>query len=288
MKRIVFIIALICPFIANGQVFLDSADYVYGVASSKNEVIADSLALISFSRAVGVSVESVSDSRVWESNLKISREYSNNTVIKTSFNINGIKKHVDFFGDVYTVYYYFNKSEYVSKILKKYNDNVQLCDEYWKQDFPHSENLAIGSLYIALETIDEEAFKAFCPDYERLRSYIMYELSYKYCHMGFLLSGRYTGSNGEPSATLLVRDENARTLPGFEYYSHDGRWVQPRRFLDINAMPCSRPEDIKWAYVDNTNREYRFIYETMVNGLRVKIDVPEEFYNLVPRKFYFF
>lgn len=244
-----------------------------------DEAKADSLALIAFAKAVHVTVENISNSSIFEDSNGIERTYNSSVTVISNFDASGLKKYSERHGRIYVVYYYINKREYVENCLNRYNTNIQLAESYENSDRAHAKNLVLGYYYLAYEAAATSLFSVFYPAAEILKIHTLDLIKDRYESMGYFLSARNVGAT-RPSKVILVRDENSKTLPGFDYLSFNNEWVAPKYFCDNNAEPCTDISKAKWAYVDNTNKEFRFRYEVLINNKLVKIHVPEKFYYL--------
>lgn len=289
MKKILLCLLLAVTLVpVQAQEFLTNGNYIYGIGSHRHEAVADSLALLSFVRCVGVDVKNNITHEITDNGRIVTEFFKRNTQIISGLKVSGLKKYEERVRGKYTVYYYINKKEYVDSILREYKRNIIMASAYKAETASHSKNLALGSFYLAWKAINADLFKAVYPDFELLKSYVLTEIKDLYENMGYLLSARYIGANGEPSNRMLVRDENAKALPGFEYLSHNGVWTAPRGFLNEDCRVCTDREKVRWAYVDNTNREFHFLYETVTDNGIVKIEVPDEFYHPNGVRYFFF
>lgn len=278
MKRICSLVAIFLSIgICYGQEFLTSFDYVYGCASNEEEAVADSLALLSFAKCVNVKVNNVSNYSFEETKFGSSETYKNDVSVSSSVDVSGLKKYVEHIGGTYTVYYYFNKKKYVDDCLVSYNENIEKANSAKGLNHPHADNIYLGYLYLAYLSVSNDMFQAFYPNGKQLKNIVCDEISNKYKRMDYILSSRNVGSVN-PSGINLVREENSKILPGFEYKTKEGVWMAPEIFVDENDSPQDKNE-AKWAYVFNSTEEYRFSFEINTNiGIR-KIDVPDGFYS---------
>ena len=278
------IVLILSVWISYGQDFLMSNDYIFGSGSNINEEKADSLALLSFSKCVHVTVENNSTYEYDEDNFGNNESFQNYVNIRTYVNVRGLKKFVDFDNGVFTVYYYLNKKRYIEDHLNKYQENMALGEKCRELDTPHYKNLMLGHYYLAYQAVSDELLGCIYPNAILLKENAFNEVVELYNHMGYLLSARNYGESN-PSGIMLVRDENVKTLPGFEYLRGNS-WDIPRAFLDGDWNECE-VDEAKWAYVYTTNREYRFIFEILTEYGNVKINVPDEFYaNLKKKRFF--
>lgn len=276
MKKILLLlsVALLSALQMSAQVFLNSPAYVYGSAVSQDETRADSLALVSLARAVNVRISAGPDGKIRMDS-------------PGGFDMNGIRRYSRRKGRNCEVYYYINKQEYIEDQLKEYNECISTAEFYKESATVHAKNLALGYYYLAWKAASSGVMQSLYPDAEHLATNALELIRDTYNHMGYFLSARNVGAT-TPSKIILVRDENAKVLPGFEYKDFNGRWVTPTQFCDHDAEPCTDIGEAKWAYVDNTDKEFRFRFEILVGGELVKIDVPEEFYYLSGRVMHFF
>jgi len=287
MKRAFLCLLLTATLVpTRAQEFLASADYVYGCASDRSEAKADSLALISLSRSVKVDVKNIIESKYKECDGKITQTVNSQTNVQSNLSISGVKKYVTYTRKIYTVYYYFNKKEYVDNCMLSYHENMNKALLYKSSNEPHAKNLYLGYLYLAYESISDEMLECFFPAAEVMKNNIIDKISDKYSKMGYLLSARNVGDKN-PSKTFLIRDENAKTLPGFEYYTTDGNWNTPLSFLNGECKACEE-NSAKWAYIHHATKEYRFVFEVEHDYGRMKLNVPTEFYNKISKPIYFF
>ena len=290
MKRIICI--CLAPFLsvagAYGQIFLVSSDYIYGSAEHREEHKADSLALISFARCLHVDIENVSKHHTLEENGRISESYSNTSNISTSISIDGLKKYVERDGRNYVIYYYLNKKEYIDSRIKEYEDNFTAGAAYSKSDVLHAKNLALGHFYLANTAVSSDTFKALYPRADILESASFERIREVYKRWDYFLSIRNV-SKESPSGHWDVRDENSKTLPGFEYRNDCGEWVQPSVFYDAECNVTHIPSEYKWATIHTHKPVYRFLFEVKTDMGVTKVPVPEKFYEMVsaPLKFDF-
>lgn len=288
MRVLSFIMAMFLSIaVCFGQEFLHSTNYIYGYASDFNESKADSLALLSFSKCVHVSVFNNKEYVLNENHNGVSEEYKSNVKISSDVNVSGLKKYVDYNAGVYTVYYYFNKEKYFNEHMSAYDTNIDLAEKYKNSTEPHAKNFVLGYYYLAFEAISDELLWNLYPNMKVLKDGLIKEISEQYNHFGYLLSARNVGKQN-PSGVLLIRDENAKTLPGFEYKKSDNSWDIPRSFCDIDGKEC-KYNVAKWAYVYTRDSEYRFLFEIKSKHGEIKINVPDEFYSkyLKHKNFYF-
>lgn len=277
-KFFCFVLLAFLPIIACfGQEFLHSSDYVYGFASDFDESKADSMAVISFARCVNLHVHTNTNYSLKETKKGIIEEFENNISIYSNVDISGIQKHVEYkYGRAF-VYYYLNKKEFVEKMLLSYDENFKLANYYKESEIPHAKNLMLGYYYLAYEIASNDVFKCFYPNGKILETQVLDLLTDNYRYLGYLLSAHNVGEKN-PSGVYLIRDENSKTLPGFEYMDSHDNWTTPRRFLDERCKNCDYTV-AKWAYIYTYDDEYRFLFEVMTSYGMVKLDVPDEFYN---------
>ena len=288
MKAFSFIVAMFLSVaVCFGQEFLYSSDYVYGSATDFDESKADSLALISFSRCIQVNVNNSSEYKLNENKNGVTEEYSKNLRINSNVNIRGARKYVENNNGIFTVYYYFNKGKYLKECLDFYNSNMWMANKYKNSNEPHAKNFILGHYYLAFSSVSEELFGQLYYGAESLKTNVLNDIIDCYNHFGYLLSARNVGKTN-PSGVLLIRDENEKTIPGFEYKKDDGTWDVPRGFCDSEGEDCGY-EDAKWAYIYTYVNEYRFLFETKTEYGIVKLNVPEEFYSkYLKRKVFYF
>lgn len=265
------------------QEYLSSPDYVYGCASSRIEETASTNALVSFSNAVGVSVSSKISHTLVEHNGKVCEDYVKDVGINSSLYVEGIKKDIKYNNGVYTVYYYINKSEYISSRIGLYKKNVSIAEEYEKNKYtPHVYNLMIGYMYLAYSAVDDSLLNTLYPQSVSLKKDLYQKIRSTYLTLAVRNgnAGKYWISKHQSSASnkLIIIDENRRILPGFEYYDFNGQWTQPIEFMDENGDCNNNKKTALRTLVDKTNNKFRFTYEMIVDGEFCKIDVPDEFY----------
>ena len=282
MKRILVILLLClagnaCP----AQVFIDNPEYIYGVGIAKDESAADTVALASLARAIQVKVINESTYEVSENSRGISRTSRRRTTLTTNLKIEGAQKYVEpARGGKVKVYYYINKFDYVNERIARYERYMHEADTFETSKEPHAINYYLGAIYQAYLEVDDELLNALYGVSRTYRTYAMTRIESAYRHCGYILSVR---DNGERQ--MMVRDENSRPLPDFEYLSTSGRWTSPRFFLDDIQRPCDDPQKVMWALIEDMpkvktpgTRMYRIPYEIKTPNGAVKIDVPESFY----------
>ena len=150
---------------------------------------------------------------------------------------------------------------------------IKEADYYRKSGHPHAVNLVLGSLYTAYVLTDDHELKA------RIKEDIINEPKKSL----IILSARWDGGND-----FLVREENSLPLPGFEYSTTYGTWETPTKFMDYDQNPSTNFYNKDWAFTKdipmNSYKKilgtYRFVFEKMVDGNPVRIDVPEDFYRV--------
>lgn len=278
MKKLLCL-CLFLPAVLCGQEFF-APSYVYGVGMDWDECRADSLALFSFARSVGVRIVSNSEYRFEEAGNVYENNFKRESIIDSRLYVDGLKKKVEYDGGVFTVYYYINKDEYIQTRMSAYEKYLKMAREQQKNNNPHKFNLFIGYMYKAYCELNSELLNMLYPVsrerkeslYEEIRRSYM-RLACKDGNMGEYYLAKRKYSDG----LLLIRDENLSVLPDFEYYSFNGTWDAPHSYLNQRNEPCNR-ENAIITFVDNTNAVYRFVYEEILGGEIVKIPVPEEFY----------
>lgn len=168
--------------------------------------------------------------------------------------------------------------EYIRTSLKKFNKYLDNYEAYIKSDNPHAINLALGALYRAFIVVDDDNLIEIFPDCLNYRDNVLNIIGKTSRKNGIILSVRWNGENN-----YLVREENCKPLPGFEYYTSYGKWDSPTEFMDAEQDISTNMNNRMWAFAHdvNTNKRsnvYRLLYEEMSGNRIVKIDVPEEFY----------
>ena len=276
MKKLLLILLLFLPISqVFGQEFLNSNDYVYGCGSSVYESEADSLALLSFSKCVHVNVMNDVKYSVSETRSGVNEFYVNNIKVSSAVDVSGIKKYIDISNGVYTVYYYLNKSNYVEERLQAYRDNIETAKSYETSEHPHAKNFEIGYYYMALKSVSDDLFVHFYPQAYEIKTGLENKIYSIYHKFGYTLSARNCGYKN-PSGIMMVRDENGKTLPGFEYLK-EGEWYIPTTFLSYELNDCGY-EKAKWAYIYTYEKRYRFLFEINTDFGIVRLNVPETLY----------
>lgn len=276
MKKGAFIFLLlnIASIVCSAQAFIDNPDYIYGVGVSENEYSADSLAMLSLSRAIYTDVVNESTYNVSEFDDKFSEKFTKSVSLNSSIRVDCAKKYVERQFDEYSVYYYINKTDYTEKHLNAYSKYINEASEYEHSKDPHSINLTLGSLYLAYEEVNNPLLNIFCKESNAYREFAVSEIKRVYDCSGLILSIRKTFSD----RWVEVREENKKSLPGFEYRDVNGRWKTPSFFYDEDKNDYTGDRaKYKWALIDSFDRVYRFTYEKIVGLTLVKINVPEEF-----------
>lgn len=279
-------IIFLSVWVSYGQDFLTSPDYVYGYASGTKESEADSLALISFAKSVNVRVSVNTIRSLVESYSGVDELYKSDLCISTNVNVSGVKKLVTLQDDIWTVYYYFNKKKYYEDSISEYNSNLEKAESFNSSSNPHAKNFVLGYLYMAYLSVSNELLGMLYPSVKIIKDDLGERIRERYRTMGYLLSARNVGLTN-PSGILLIRDENAKTLPGFEYLNEEGAWVTPKSFCDSDGNDCGK-DNAKWAYVYNATREYRFLFELESRFGPVVLKIPDNFYSEYGKRKVFF
>lgn len=157
--------------------------------------------------------------------------------------------------------------------VSDFDKYIKEADYYRKSGHPHAVNLVLGSLYTAYVLTDDQELKA------RIKEDIINEPKKSL----IILSARWDGGTD-----FLVREENSLPLPGFEYSTTYGTWETPTKFMDYDQNPSTNFYNKDWAFTEdipmNSYKKilgtYRFVFEKMVDGNPVRIDVPEDFYRV--------
>ena len=276
MKNFLIISFIFLSIGAYGQVFLDSPDYVYGVASSKNEQEADSVALLSLAKCLNVKISNVSNYTYEESKYGVNETYFNNVQVISDVEISGIKKYVEKKRRVYTVYYYFNKQEYIDYCIEQYDVNISRANKVKELSHSHAKNLRLGHLYMAYCAVSDKMLETLYPYANILKKNACDEITDVYLNMGLPLFARNYGL-ANPSGIMTVKDVNSDYLLGFEYKTSKGEWATPVTFCDEDNNDCDKYV-AKMAYIYGNTETYRFLFEVDTPHGIVKLEVPDEFY----------
>ena len=278
MKKGALSLILLAVSLACGaQGFLDNPDYIYGVGLSADEYSADSLAMLSLSRAIYTDVVNESTYDMEEEGTKYTEKFSKKVSLKTAIRINGARKLVETTPDgQYEVYYYVNKAEYIERHLGEYAARLNDVSRYENSDSPHAVNYTLGALYMAYEAVDDLMLNILCKESISCKAYVVSEIRRILDYPGYILSARKSFSDNWKE----IRDENENPLPGFEYVNENGEWATPKFFYNGDRERCksSDPSEYKWAFIDLSGTTYRLTFEREVGGRSERIIIPERFY----------
>ena len=278
MKRILCFLTplFLAVTISYGQEFLTSPDYIYGCASDLNESKADSMAILSLAKCIDLSVETSSEYSLTESKKNTIEQQNHRVSVSSNVNIQGAKKHVEYKNGLFTVYYYFNRKQYIAECLTSYNENCRKACTYKDSKEAHAKNFVLGHYYLAYEAVSSNMFKSLYSPGKYLEAQVLDEIAFNYSHLGYLLSARNVGISN-PSGVQLIRDENCKILPGFEYLDNEGGWSVPITFLDHDCNDCDYTK-ASWAYIYTYSHDFRFLFEIKTEFGIQNLHVPDEFY----------
>lgn len=262
--------------ISYSQEFLTSPDYIYGCASDFNESKADSLAILSLAKCIDLSVETSSEYSLTESKKNTIEQQNHHVSVSSNVTIQGARKHVEYKDGLFTVYYYFNKEKYIADCLASFNENYRKANSYKESKEAHAKNFMLGHYYLAYEAVSSSMFKSLYGPGKYLEAQVLDDIIFNYRHLGYLLSARNVGMSN-PSGVQLIRDENNKILPGFEYLDQEGAWSVPHTFLNHDCNECDYTK-AAWAYIYTFNHEFRFLFEIKTEFGIQNLHVPDEFY----------
>ena len=313
MRRILSIIVLLALCLsAYSQGFVPSDAYLYGVGMSHSEESADSVAMLSLSRSIYTKVTSESERIVSEVDGKYSDSFVKRTGLSSSIGITGAKKDVSVGADgQYVVYRYIDKEAYIADRIGRYSDNMNKGYDYEesnpmsKDSLKHRKNLALGSYYKAYEALVDttgilnllygkekvDFFKGKA--LERIEN--LYYNGWERIHVDN--ADHRKSSSGFRVVYPYSGQFITEYLYAFEYYDN-GEWKRPVAYYEKGDSTYSRASKDDTigetdytraiiAYTPKTNErgwfeliEYRWLFEEKVDGMYVKLNVPEWMYYL--------
>lgn len=282
MKLRLSILLLFLSVISYGQEFFDrdDPDFVYGVGVAESESAADSLAMSSLAMAIYTDVMSETNYRFSNHNGRKNQSYANTVNLKSHVHIKGSKKIVNRLKrGKYEVYEYINKREYVNSRIEVYTECLNKAIAYEKSTEPHSINYALGMYYTAYCAVNDEVLNVFYPQSVEYRNSALNSIKRIQDDSEYIISQRQIDYRDE--TRFYVRDENARTLPGIECLSVDGKWDSPVRYMDGKWVRCeSLDPEVKWAVTVSRKKvpRYRFTFEKPTTDGSVILPVPDSFY----------
>lgn len=282
MKLRLSILLLFLSVLSYGQEFFDreDPDIIYGVGVAESEAAADSLAMSSLAMAIYADVMSETTYRFADDNGRKNQSYTNTVNLKSHVRIKGSKKIVNRLKrGKYEVYEYINKREYVNSRIEVYTECLNKAIEYEKSAEPHSINYALGMYYTAYCAVNDEVLSILYPQAIEEKKSALQSIKRIQTYSGYIISQRQVESRDETK--FYVRDENAKTLPGIECLSIDGKWDSPVRYMDGEWVQCeSLDPEVKWALTVSRKRVpcYRLTFEKPATEGSVTLPVPESFY----------
>lgn len=280
MWRSFAILLLTFPAInAYGQQFLENDNsYIYAVGVGKTQSSADEEAILSFSRTLQTKVTSIVTFDAIERNGEVEKTATKNIVLDNSVIAKNVKQLVRLDGDVYTVYRYIDREQYIEERLSLYNDYLDKARRYRETEDAHRLNFIIGAYYLAFQSIDDAIMDIINPDNGILKDYAMREAHREYSNasrLEFMDNGR-----------TLVKCNAGLPLYGFQYLGRDGQWRLPETYFidtDFLVEDSRSPEnrDYRCCLIKNGGNEVmtRKTYEIPSSNYGVAIiNVPENWY----------
>lgn len=280
MWRSFAILLLTFPAInAYGQQFLENGgSYIYAVGVGKTQSSADEEAILSFSRTLQTKVTSIVTFDAIDRNGEVEKTATKNVVLDNSVIAKNVKQLVKLDGDIYTVYRYIDREQYIEERVSLYNDYLAKARRYRETEDAHRLNFIIGAYYLAFQSIDDAIMDIINPDNGILKDYAMREAQREYSNasrLEFMGNGR-----------SLVKCNTGLPLYGFQYLGRDGRWKLPEAYFidtDFLAEDSRTPENRNYrcCLIKNGGKEVmtRKTYEipALDYGIAI-INVPENWY----------
>lgn len=264
---------------AYGQEFLENDSvYIYATGVGKTQSSADEEAILSFSRTLQTKVTSTVTFDAIDRNGVVEKTASKNIVLDNSVIAKNVKQIVRLDGDIYTVYRYINRRQYIEERLLSYNDYLDKAKRYRETEDAHRLNFIIGAYYLAFHSIDDAIMDIINPDNGILKDYAMREAQREYSNASRL---EFMGDG-----KTLVKCNAGLPLYGFQYLGRDGRWRLPEAYFtdtEFLVAESRSPEnkDYRCCLIKNGGDEImtRKTYEvpTLNYGVAI-INVPENWY----------
>ncbi len=289
MRRLLLtVVFCAASLLCSSQDFLYDSNYVYGMGVSDDEQAAEETAMLSLSRALCTKVTNETEQYVTETSAGIEGGFNKNTRLTSNITVEGAKKYTTFEGGKYVVYCFFNKTEYVNTRIEQYAAYFNLVEEAEASNHPHSLNLMLGNLYRAYTCMDTELMMVLCPQTAPMKKHALEKMKKIYGTGGPLTAHQLTWYSME------VQQDGSpwpRFFPvaAFEYI-HNGKWeYSPSRIKgyredgSLSIEDDQSLENVVIVYSPLRERgvkyiQYRWLYEEIVNGEIIRIDVPESFY----------
>ena len=267
------------------QDFLCNEDYIYGMGLSSSEEEASDAAMLALSRTIRTFVVNETEQCVEEENGAIDESYKKKVALLSSIRIYGARKYETFSEGIYTVYYYLNRREYVNNRLDECKKYIAMANHYEQMKDAHRMNLLLGSLYHAYEAVNTDVMAALYPDTESIKEHLLARMRE---------NSTVKKNNLQASKTThyscTVSECNGKEVPDFEYVNRAGEFRKPlervKRYTN-GQFPLFYGEDpdiedVLIDYVPEKNRlcsiHYRLLYEDVIEGEYIRLQVPEEFY----------
>ena len=211
-------------------------------------------------------------------NGEVEKTTTKNIVLDNSVIAKNVKQLVRLDGDVYTVYRYIDREQYIEKRLSLYNDYLDKARRYRETEDAHRLNFIIGAYYLAFQSIDDAIMDIINPDNGILKDYAMREAQREYSNasrLEFMDNGR-----------TLVKCNAGLPLYGFQYLGRDGQWRLPEAYFidtDFLVEDSRSPEnrDYRCCLIKNGGKEVmtRKTYEIPSSNYGIVIiNVPENWY----------
>ena len=315
MKKVLPIIAILFGWAGvYAQDFIPSDSYLYGVGMSFNEESADSVAMLSLSRSIYTRVTSESERTVSEVDGKYSDSFVKKSGLSSSIGLSGTKKAVSVNSDgQYVVYRYIDKEAYVAERIEAYSGYMQkgrdLEDVESHDEMKHRKNLVLGYYYKAYRSLaDTTGMLNLFYGKERVNS--LREKALKHIETAYYNGWEYiytdpTDRLDTGSGHRVIRPYSSRFITDYLYgfeYRDNGEWKRPVAFYEKGDKYRDRRYDDDSIGEKNYCRavisftpkadkygkygflEYRWLFEEKVNGIYVRIDVPEWMYKLKEKR----
>ena len=315
MKRtIVTLLLFLFAWSTKSQGFHANDNILYGVGVSYNEESADSVAMLSLSRTIRTRVVNESEHVISENNGSSDDRFKKRTALYSTVEILGAKKHVEIDPDGrYVVYRYIDKERYVGERIEQYSHYMEMGNSLNVRvvfdTLKHRKNLLLGCYYRAYEAVSDTT-GLFSLLYGRERAEVLAGLAMEslmnayYNGWEYIYVDEQDGMRTEDGARLvhgyssiLITDK----LYAFEYFDGVSWSVPPFLFesagdyhLNMKSSWSVGEQDYERALIQfSPSRdsrgifvplEYRWLFEEKINGVYVKIDVPERFYYLIEGK----
>lgn len=289
MRRLLLILVFcIANLFCYSQDFLYDSNYVYGTGVSDDEQTAEETAMLSLSRALCTKVINETERYVTETDAGIKEGFSKNTHLTSNITVEGARKYTTFEGGKYVVYYFFNKTEYINTRTEAYAAHLSLVKAAETSSHPHSLNIMLGNLYRAYTCMDTELMAVLYPQAESMKKHALEKMKKIYETGGPLTAHQLTWhsmevqQDGSPWPKFFP-------VAAFEYI-HNGKWEYSssriKGYRENGSMLIEEDQSLENVVImykpsagcGIKHIQYRWLYEEMIDGEIVRINVPERFY----------